>query len=96
MTTFLRAALAALFALAGLALFYALFLMLDVRFANEWATPGLMMQRLGLLAFGTAAIYAAFRVWRGSVAAVAYGGMAVLALILFVAFVYALGEGMRR
>lgn len=41
-------------------------------------------------------MYAAFRVWRGSIFATVYGGIAVLVLILFATFIYALAEIMRH
>jgi hypothetical protein len=92
----LRVALSVVFVLAGAALYFVFFLMLNVRFANEWATPALLVQRLILFLLGTVAMYAAFRVWRGSGAAAAYGSAAVVGLVVFIAFIYALGESMRR
>lgn len=96
MPKLLRIVLVVLFVTTGGALMYAFALMLNVRFANEWATPALMILRFGPLALGLTAIYAAWRVWRGSMTGAIYGAAAALGLVVFVAFVLTLGEGMRR
>ena len=67
----LRAVLAITFVLAGALLFY-IFLM-TVNVSIDWAAPELktkmIAQRVVLFLAGTGAMYAAFRVWRGSEAA---------------------------
>jgi peptidoglycan/LPS O-acetylase OafA/YrhL len=94
----LRAALAIAFVLAGALLFY--IFLTTINESVAWAGPELkakmIAQRVVLFVAGMGAMYAAFRVWRGSKAAAIYGGLGVIALVLFMSFLYVVAEGMRH